>query len=213
MGAFYGFGMPLINIVILFCFVLGYIIDKIAVAFYHRKPPLYDDTLSKNTVYIMKWAAFIWGAIAYWMITNRQIFDNHVDTKNYAEEALDYDHHIDFSPPHMFQKIVFWATLACLALLLLIEIYYWIFIGFVKRSAVSELSEIEGLLPFPECLNKKDTDYWIEEEELCRNVFGYKKLFDETLNELYEHRENIKNDPDMYAEKEISDVCTFDLLA
>lgn len=83
MSAMYSFGMPVINILNIISLILGYLIEKIIVAWYFRKPPLYDDTLNRNTVYYMKWASLIYCAFAYWMITNKQIFENMPVVKDY----------------------------------------------------------------------------------------------------------------------------------
>lgn len=71
MAMFYGFGLPVLFFIILICFLISYFVDKLAVAWYHRKPPMYDDTLSVNAVYIMKWAGFIHLAVSYWFLSNR----------------------------------------------------------------------------------------------------------------------------------------------
>lgn len=99
---FYGFSMPIIMYLALFGLIIAYILDKLIVAWYHRKPPLYDDTLNRNTIYFMKWAAFMYAGVAYWVITNRQMFENHVDIKLYAEESLDFEHKILEEPVYLF---------------------------------------------------------------------------------------------------------------
>jgi len=102
MSAMYSFGMPLINVLNIISLILGYILEKILVAWYFRKPALYDDTLNSNTVYYMKWSSLLYGGFAYWMITNRQMFENKPVIKDYQMEHLNYEHSLFELPPYLF---------------------------------------------------------------------------------------------------------------
>ena len=92
MSAMYSFGMPVINILNIVSLIIGYIFEKIIVAWYFRKPPLYDDTLNRNTVYYMKWASLIYCGFAYWMVTNRQVFENQPVVRDFQMQMLEFDH-------------------------------------------------------------------------------------------------------------------------
>ena len=70
MAMFYGFGLPVIMILTCLCLIITYVFDKIIVAWYHRKPPLYDDTLSRNAIYFMKWGGALYASVSYWMLGN-----------------------------------------------------------------------------------------------------------------------------------------------
>ena len=83
MSAIYGFGMPLIHILNLISLIIGYFLDKMLVAWYFKKPPLYDDTLNQNLVYYMKWAGVVHVCVSYWMLTNHQLFENAAVILNY----------------------------------------------------------------------------------------------------------------------------------
>jgi len=67
---FYGFGMPILFILSLISFIMSYLVDKFVVVLYYRKPPMYDDTLTKNAVYFLKWGGLIYLSIGYWHLTN-----------------------------------------------------------------------------------------------------------------------------------------------
>lgn len=67
---FYGFGMPILFILSFLSFIVSYFVDKFSVVLYYKKPPMYDDTLTRNAVYFLKWGGFIYLAIGYWNLTN-----------------------------------------------------------------------------------------------------------------------------------------------
>lgn len=102
-SSFYGFGLPLLPILIFVCLIISYFIDKIVIALYHRKPPLYDDTLNVVSIHLLKWAAFLYIAIAFWMLTNKQIFGNDLKPIAYQAQIEYYDHHI-LEVPDTYQE-------------------------------------------------------------------------------------------------------------
>lgn len=107
----YAFGLPIFLVLTLICLVFSYFIDKLFVAYYHRKPPLYDDSLNVISVHFLKWGAFVYLAIAYWMISNRQIFGNDLSPKEYQDQIPEYHHYFYAPPQYNFQAAVKWAAI------------------------------------------------------------------------------------------------------
>ena len=83
MSMMYGLAMPIITYLTLLALLMSYIIEKIAIFWHVKKPPLFDDALSNNTVYFLKWAAVLYPAMGFWQVTNRQMFDNVVHPKHF----------------------------------------------------------------------------------------------------------------------------------
>lgn len=67
----YGFGIPILFPITLAALCMCYFVDKLVIFFYHRSPPMYDDTLNMNSVYYLKWGALMYLASAYWMMSNK----------------------------------------------------------------------------------------------------------------------------------------------
>ena len=62
-----------------------------------KMPPSLDDKLTKNALKILKYAQLFFIANGYWMLSNKQIFDN---VWNYIETSADTmmsHHHIEFN--------------------------------------------------------------------------------------------------------------------
>lgn len=90
----YAFGLPIFLVLTFICLVASYIVDKIIVAYYHCKPPMYDDTLNLTSVHFLKWGAFFYAAVGYWMISNRQMFNNELNAKEYQDQVVEHNHHL-----------------------------------------------------------------------------------------------------------------------
>ncbi len=62
----YGFGSPVIWVFTMLTIVVSYVSEKIGIYWHEKKPPLFDDHLSNNAVFILKWATLFWCGIGFW---------------------------------------------------------------------------------------------------------------------------------------------------
>lgn len=117
------------------------------------------------------------------MLTNRQMFDNHIHSKHYQDEVEDHDHSI-FHVPGDHTFFLFILFFIIIVYLIFYEITYDFFSVFFGSSIKTELSHFEDLSSFYYTLSNKNLMKWVYEENLVRRKFGYKKLFDSTYNTL-----------------------------
>ena len=73
------------------------------------------------------------------------------------------------------------TTAGIFVLLLSIDLWELFRTYFYKEERKVELEDIEGLPDFPTCLDSKQLDHYIKEEEMIREKFGYRKMFEDTL--------------------------------
>lgn len=66
----YGFIMPYFFLLVVACFLTNYIVDRWAVVFFYRKSPMYDNSMTKNMFFYLKWSALVYSCIAWWNLTN-----------------------------------------------------------------------------------------------------------------------------------------------
>lgn len=192
-SSFYGFGLPLLPIVIFISLIISYFVDKIVVALYHRKPPLYDDTLNVISIHFLKWAAFLYIAVAYWMLTNKQIFGNDLKPIAYQAQIEFYDHYI-FEIPDTPQECVVLVVALIILLILVIDLVFRLFSPLWETSNEEELMEFEDLPEFPKALDDKSLAYWVHEEKQIREKYHYKYLFDDFYQKISErYKFNSKN--------------------
>jgi hypothetical protein len=72
----YGLGMPILFPIAAFTLFNQWLCERIVVAWSVKLPPAMDDTLSKNALNLIKWAPLFLLFNGYWMLSNRQIFEN-----------------------------------------------------------------------------------------------------------------------------------------
>ena len=179
----YGFGMPLLPLIMLLWLIVSYVFEKYVVAFYHRKPPMYDKTLGHVCIYFGKWSAFLYIAFGYWLITNKTIFDNKFNTIEYQAQIVDSSHYI-FEIPDKPQQIVVLVVALLILLYLVVDFIILIFYGIFKTTLERSQFLFEWLLPFYDALDKNNLQLWLQEENFIRKKLGYKYLFDEFYEKL-----------------------------
>lgn len=215
MSSFYGFNLPLLPVIIFVSLIISYIIDKLVVAYYHRKPPLYDDTLNVVSIHLLKWAAFFYIAIAYWALTNTQLFTNYLKPIEYQAQIEFYEHYILEFPDTVQETIVLIVALLIL-LYCLVNFIFHIIEPLFQSTSEEDLMEFESLKPFSEALDQKALDLWVNEEKQIRQLFGYKYLFDPLFNKLCYRHNSVSEQKSMVEKVKfknfISDATNYDFL-
>jgi hypothetical protein len=72
----YGMNIPLLFPIAMFGIFNLYIVERWALAYYYRQPPMYDQALNNDVLSILKWAPVFMFLFGYWSIGNRQMFFN-----------------------------------------------------------------------------------------------------------------------------------------
>lgn len=53
-----------------------YVVERCALAYYYRQPPLFDEKLNKRAIDILQGAPFFMFFMSYWALGNPQVFSN-----------------------------------------------------------------------------------------------------------------------------------------
>jgi hypothetical protein len=71
MSFMYGMLLPILFPIALFAFGNLYVNERILLAYYYQKPPIYDDELIKCSISMMKGAPVLMLLMGYWALGNR----------------------------------------------------------------------------------------------------------------------------------------------
>ena len=72
----YGAGLPALFVIALVSLVIFYIQEKVALAYYFKSPPAYDEKLGMVVLKVLNFAPVLFCLFGYWMLSNPEIFDN-----------------------------------------------------------------------------------------------------------------------------------------
>ena len=72
----YGPGMPIFFILAFAYLFLHYSVERLSMAYFYRKPPMYDNKLNNNTLFLLRLGPVIYCLMATWLFSNQQVFRN-----------------------------------------------------------------------------------------------------------------------------------------
>ena len=212
MSLMFGLSLPimfpctLIFIIVLYCF------NKILVVYWFVKPPQFDDTLAKIFISWIKYGALLFCGFSYWLLTNRQMFDNHVLPIRYQQDVDIMEHSI--SDIQLNQTLILFIGFFLLIIyLVLYDSFHDAFGIFSERSINKHDKTAEDLHNFYHSLSNKNLIDMIEEEKCIREKYAKKKLFDSTYENLIKEYELRLKGKDMVDSKILYDIPSYQFLA
>lgn len=84
----YGVGLPILYPIAAFTYFNLYTLERLLVAYFYQLPPTFDDKMTKNAVSILRWASVLHLFFGYWMLSNKQIFQNVYSFINTTQEIM-----------------------------------------------------------------------------------------------------------------------------
>ena len=213
-SSMYGFGMPLLPLLMLLFWIISYVFEKYFIAFYYRKLPMYDEALNLVCIFFGKWSAFLYISFGYWLISNQNIFGNDFQIIKFQAEILESNHSV-FDIPEKPQQVLVLAFALLILLYLVIDFVRIVLRIIFKTTLNQNKLEIEDLPLFHDALDKNNLEFWVQEENFIRNKLGYKYLFDEFYEKLKQRlliENSIKVKPTSEINDYILDITNYDLL-
>ena len=118
-----GLGLPILFPFVLLFLVVIYFAYKSATLYWFKKPPKLDDSLSNLFMHNMKFAPLLYCGFSYWMLNNRQMFENYVVPKEHRSQIVGDGHTLFYNPNnHTYVLLVMFIVIALF--LAFYEIFY-----------------------------------------------------------------------------------------
>lgn len=178
----YGLGMPILFPFASLNFINQWVCDRYLVAWHMRLPPSLDDSLMINFCHKVKFAPIFLVFNGYWMVSNKQIFENKWSYILDNNESMKSGHTIDlqanYSSPLL--DIAFIS-----ALLLFFQKVLWdtmIRLNMVEEQRPMEVNE--NLPNFFESLKLSNCRELLSENENMQSNFGFENTDPDTTDRL-----------------------------
>lgn len=182
----YGVGMPILFPIAAFNFINQYVCERIIVSYCMKQPPALDDKLTNNTLGMLKFAPLLMLMNGYWMISNKQIFENVTAYIQISSQKMPSKHYLDFT--------VNWASpifLMAIAAIFLIVIQN-VFSDYLQRWGFTlqakEIKVDEDLPKFLTTVKLSQADEILSEEFNMRENFGFSFNDGDTIAALRESK-------------------------
>lgn len=178
----YGMGMPILFVLAAFNFFNQWVCERIIVAYQVKLPPALDDKLTINCINMLKWAPLLLLFNGYWMISNRQVFQNEWEYIEKSTNTMISDHFVFFgvnwATPTLFMAV---AAVFIMAVQKIFADYLmkW---GFAMAS--KEIKVDEDLPNFFKSVKLSQADEVVFENENMANNFGFTLNDPDTIKKL-----------------------------
>lgn len=87
-------GMPILFFVGLFGMVIVYVGDRLALAYWHKRPPVYNDDMNYMTISLMMHAPLLYIIVGSWLYSNQQAFQDVVVVNEHDTVFAPSDHYV-----------------------------------------------------------------------------------------------------------------------
>lgn len=108
----YGLFIPVLFPIAAFGIMNMYLVERFALIYYYRKPPMYDEKLQKDSIAVLKNAPIAMYLMGYWAVGNTQIFFGEKQEKIHNNKVSDPKHHLidhghNLNQTHMLLILIF----------------------------------------------------------------------------------------------------------
>jgi hypothetical protein len=88
----YGPAIPVLFIITFFSLIIMYVFERLNLAYWHPKPPMYEKAMNEQVLKILKWAPMGMMLSLYWLLGNNQMFGNELSIKEQIHNTQDPMH-------------------------------------------------------------------------------------------------------------------------
>jgi len=170
----HGIAIPILWPICLFGIFNNYFFERIALAYYYKQPPLFDNRLNSKALSILQLPPVIMLILGYWYLGNRQMFFNKYDTietsfgeiKDPKHPLFDYSEGLDHTLIMLIgilvcifhKKIIYGVSkmFECIGLLTKQDL--------LNKIMNDNINIDENLGHFNECLSGLDQKRWFADE-------------------------------------------------
>lgn len=80
----YGIGLPMLFPVSVASLFIFWVTERYQLAYTYQLPPAMDDKMTENAISLMSLSPILFLVNGFWMLSNKQIFDNEVNSIDYS---------------------------------------------------------------------------------------------------------------------------------
>ena len=90
----YGLCMPMLFPLAFIAYFMIYATERYQLAYTYQQPPQMDDRMAKNAMQLLSYTPLLFLINGYWMLSNRQMFENVVNKVTLTTDSMPSDHKI-----------------------------------------------------------------------------------------------------------------------
>ena len=162
-----------------------FVIEKLGITYWYRKPPAYGPELNDTALEWMKWAPITFFGLGYWIMGNKQMFNNYTKATTYKTDPIITGHNglpwnEDGPALVMFFFFIIFLSVGCFGAQFIMFLRHH---GCLEQQ-FDEVEIDECLGNYFECIPDNLRRDWLTTEVYNRNVLGIHTFGIGTFEEL-----------------------------
>ena len=85
-------GLPILFPIAAFGMIVLYITNRLSLAYWNKRPPVYDYKLNETTIQMLSFAPVLYICVGAWVYSNQQTFYNRVQANKSTSIFMPADH-------------------------------------------------------------------------------------------------------------------------
>lgn len=169
----YGFGLPMLFPIAFVSYFVIWATERYQLAYTYQLPPAMDDKMTQNAMSLLSYTPLLFLLNGYWMLSNRQMFENLVNHLTYSTEQMSSGHSLNTvfqmdqaTPMLLIAVVIFFITI--LRSFFPQTMAKW---GYVISSNVIEVDE--NLPNFFNAVKLSDADWFVSENNNMRDSYKF----------------------------------------
>ena len=169
----YGIGMPTLFPIALLSYFIFWATERYQVAYSFQLPPAMDDKMTVNAMKLFSYTPIILLFNGFWMLSNRQMFENVVNQVALSTEEMTSSHgfgsifHFDQATPMLLMSFAF-TVIVTMKTFFSGTMKDW---GYIISSNVIEVDE--NLPNFFQALKLNDADWYCKEAIYTKDIYKF----------------------------------------
>lgn len=183
----FGPGLPILFPLAFLGMIILYCTNRLTLAYFHRRPPVYDQRLNETTLYLLRFAPLLYTFMGAWVYSNQQTFRNKVTANTNGEPFMQSQHTVDEFFTQVNPGTVF---IGYIILVLVWIVAGWLIKAFEIESLYSMRTRIgsykveQKLQNYFAAMSTKDRNSLIREEVINYTRLGIINMSKEALEKL-----------------------------
>ena len=179
----YGLGMPILFPIAAFTYFNLMVLERCLVAYFYQLPPTFDDKLTKNALGILRWGAVLHLFFGYWMLSNKQIFQNIWHYIAYQKDVAQTDHVFHNIRVDQAAPLILMGT-AILIIILMQTFFKKTLRSWGFSFGGTKINVDENLPQFFTSIKLSDADWLLSENKNLKENYGFQIISDQVADIL-----------------------------
>lgn len=169
----YGLGLPMLFPIAFLSYFIFWATERYQIAYTYQLPPAMDDKMTVNAMKLLSYTPILFLFNGYWMLSNRQIFENVVNSLTYSTEQMSSAHGWSSVASMNHASPMLMIALAFIVITVLRVGFYDTMMKWGFTISTNTIEVDENLPNFFQSVKLSDADWLVKESNYLRDTYRF----------------------------------------